>query len=826
MINRLVRLLTCLLLLAGLAFGVYAGQWLMAQWELAKGGGAAHLTTQVRKTTVYTLVGKEWMVFASPPAGTTARLVTHADLQAVAARAGATGGYALEIEVTDARGRVLLSRLVEYEAPVRFYYRPPAGQPQLTRFYRERDDIPAETRESLVHIPNGVPWSVRVRLVASTPAVRAVQLRLYGREPVNPARLDYLWERLTRSEREQLAEGLLYPESMLTTNERRNLVRNRWRPNGPRGVEGKDFIAQNMYVLADPLLAPVPQQRPPFGRHADSRVRASFRVPGPGGRLHLQMNPVDHSGMPGTGEQASAWMRFWPQDQDTPQVQGPYSGRWEVALETAGLVEILVNRDVRLAGHLVAADSGERVELELQPAALRTWAADQPAGLNYPVRHAGAAPTLFRLDLRTVYPAGALLDPGARALELSLLDAEGRVRERHALQHLPVHSLYDYQPGESLMHVGSADRRYLRVPPGITSLRVAGPPDIRVAAYNRPGALVRQVTPDAGTDDTDDDVRDWFPLRPQTDASAGADAEGELLLLGAQPPRRSSLFALQGQYLWEDFPPRENSLSRQLLEPRTADTRRRPQLLSSFFVPLQNGEQSLYFAAPEARAAARPELLYVNAGTRVRNARVQIDGRTVFRGRLPAGSGTVSLGALPVGTHRVAVNAPGLQLYLNHVHAGQAGLLRRAVVQLDRNSLRFDVTKRSQGVETLSLRFYRNSALRADEEVTVRLDDAELQAGGPFTGITLPVSRVILRPSASPALRLLSARGPGVQGYEPVFMKLGEDLPPGRHTLRIDWPGGVGGQVLVSRLSPGEFTSAQVYRLGADEWQGWESANE
>jgi hypothetical protein len=59
------------------------------------------------------------------------------------------------------------------------------------------------------------------------------------------------WQRMSGADRRRLAAGNIYPPQLLSEAEKRNLLRWRWRPVGPRGVEGEDYEVKRLYVPDD-----------------------------------------------------------------------------------------------------------------------------------------------------------------------------------------------------------------------------------------------------------------------------------------------------------------------------------------------------------------------------------------------------------------------------------------------------------------------------------------------------------------------------------------------------------------------------------------------
>ncbi len=809
MIRRLVFLAVLAVASAALLAGLQLGRSLLETWEDARRGGAGSLLGREQRRIAYHLDTEQWTEFPSPPAGHTLRLVSHGDLPPSFARAGGRGAYDLQVRFLDRGGSVLAERRIHIESPVRFYRPRGGGERRLLRFYQDRDALPTETRESLVLVPGSQPWSMQVRAGDVSPEMRDVHLRVYAREIVNPGRLDYLWQRLTQAERTQLAADLVFPAELLKISEQRNLVRNRWRPLGPRGVEGRDFRLTVFYTLENSELVAERDIPASPGLYADRGVRAAFRLPAGTDAVGIRAVPLVADPAQSSARTVRGLLRAWQDGRLLPVLQ-PLDSAGRGRVSGASLVEVLSDRPVRVQVDLRQPGPETVPAPDFRPVTLAAYRLHPREPVIYPVHHVAAEPTLLRLDVRAVRPAGTLLPATVPPVQVRLLDANDAVLETMQLQPGLEHSLYDHLPGQPVAMLSEAARYHWRLPADVRRVEVTGGPSLLVAAYNRPAGLARVAGMDAGGDDDAIRSRTWFVLRPGHDG----EARRELLALGDRPPRLDRRRDLESRYLWEDFAPRGESLTRGLLEARILDTARRPQTLPVFFVRVPDGVHRLRLDAPGSAGVVRPQLLFRNPARRAQPVRVRVNGRPVFDGRLPPGQGLLPMGSLPVGPHRFEVEAGGVAVYLNHRRVQDEGLLIRSPERMGAGTRRFPVHKMAAAAESFSVRLYRPADAEVNTEgvVRVRLVGAAPAAGGPFDALTLPEHRIHVATGDDRRYPVLGTRKT-YTGLEPVYFRLGDDLPAGHYELEIGWPEGArDGLVLVSRLLPGDYDVIRVLR--------------
>ncbi len=808
MIRRTVHLCLLVLALAALWAGVQLGGSLLDAWEDARRDGSGKLEGNEQRRIAYRLDTRAWTNFPSPAAGSTVRLVSHADLPANFAREGGRGTYNLLVRFQTRSGRTISERRIEVESVARFYRPQGGGGRRLLRFYHDRDAVPMETRESLVQVPETQPWNMQVRVDTRSAEVQGVHLRVYARESVSARQLDYLWERLTRAERMQLAADLVFPADLLQVTEQRNLVRNRWRPLGPRGVEGADFQVTVFYTLEGIDL--IAERDPPAmrGLYADRAVRATLQVPDRVDRLRVQGFPLSVSTVESASALAGGLLRVWQAGRVFPVLR-PF-GEQDVVLEPPGtFVEVLARRPMRVKFGLpgVGNESGDSSLQEPRPAILAAYRLDRETPVVYPVRHVGLQPTLLRLDLRSVRPASEMLSASTEPVRVRFLSEAGDLLEEISWKPVYEHSLYDHVPGEPVQWLSEPVRAHWRLPADVRRVEISGAGHQLVAAYNRPAELVRTVVlPES--DEEGVRTRTWFVLRPIEQIAS----RQSLLALGDRPPRRERQRDVEGRYLWEDFQPRGDVLTRDLLEMRHADTIRRPQLLPVFFVPVADGEHSIRLHAVGASGMVRPKLLFQNPGERASRVRLRVNGRTRFQGLLPPGQGVLPLGRLPAGLHQIELSAPGVAVHLNHRRVQGEGVLLRAAVRMARSVRRFPIRKSLQAAEVLSVRLYHPLQQVGAGRVRLQLVQGEPQTGGPFDSLTFPGQQVQLAGHRAQRVTVLGAQQ-FYAGFEPTYFQLGEDLPPGNYELEVAWPDGAqDGLVLMSRLLPGDYDVVRVFR--------------
>ncbi|MDQ7047548.1 MAG: hypothetical protein Q9M39_07970 [Sulfurovum sp.] len=90
---------------------------------------------------------------------------------------------------------------------------------------------------------------IRLKIKSKDPRIVDIGIRSYFLEEIPKYRQDITWERMSKTKKKHLARGNIYGTEYMRKNEKDNLVSSLWKPNGPLGVEKKDYQVRRLYIL-------------------------------------------------------------------------------------------------------------------------------------------------------------------------------------------------------------------------------------------------------------------------------------------------------------------------------------------------------------------------------------------------------------------------------------------------------------------------------------------------------------------------------------------------------------------------------------------------
>lgn len=583
-----------------------------------------------------------------------------------------------------------------------------AGQGQEVTFGRTfRVPVPPDAGRVTVVVEDAAPEIVQVLARAYVP-------RQLGAAPVEEQ-----WMRLRPASRRQLAEGALYPEFLLTAEERRNLLVNRNQPLGPEGVADRDYVAVTLYRRDDPGPRIRPPETPP-GQYADAVLTASFEVA-------AGVHAVSAVSPGGAAAVEAALAATW---------HGERIGEarsWRVApgepfmVPEAGLLTVAADGPVHVS--LTARPEGAAPVVVADPSG-RARAHDVSAApVVVPVRHAGPADTLMRLDLRCRC-LDADMPPGSVPVTVEELDGAGAVLRRSRVEHPVVPARFELITPDPAGRLSARTRHHWRLPPEVAALRVSAEAPVLVAAYNRPTDLVRRLAvPD------DPHLRTWFSLPPADAPALLAADRSPLVEIRPQPPEADP-DVLAGRYVYESFRPEGAWLGRTLYHARESTLDERGEAAAALFGRLPVGEPVTVSLTGQGAVVPTLFVRAPDAGPLT----VHVDGRLRQQAPLRAGVTEVSLGRLATGDHALRIEAPpGAAVFLNHLQR-PADLVKRTALAFEDGRLALTIPPPPRDLppgegDVLTLLLF--TAVDAPAcSVAAHLDGMRIAGTGPWASVT------------------------------------------------------------------------------------------
>lgn len=434
------------------------------------------------------------------------RLRTHALVPAAGERRAApTAGYALEIELLDSDGNLLHRESQNIRGIVGRYLDAVTGEPFAVNLVDDANFAVAGVNLIPLSLAD---WPaaevVRVRLAGAETQISEVGVRVYEPEAIPEHSIERFWQRLSDRQRSRLAEGNVYPQNLMTGEERAAVLSRRWRPVGPSGVENQDYRVRNLFAREDrpgafiSYAIPVLETRLEPGRPVDVPVTEA-------GRYSLRANlPTVESGLDAQPAQLRVDIFNSRANKSLViAVPGPLVAR-DLILSAGGM-RLSSDKPVRLMLLRSPASPGtsaSAVGIETRAYRLRAG-----GGLTYELG-GGQAPAAMRIHIwrRLDGDRGNL--SGAFAVSYEFKDAANAIVGSGSFAvgaSAPAPDLLSDDP-EALL--SSAQQEFLDIPPGVVAVSLSAPREAYLAAFTRLPA----VPDDAAAADLL--AAQWFGIAP------------------------------------------------------------------------------------------------------------------------------------------------------------------------------------------------------------------------------------------------------------------------------------------------------------------------
>lgn len=794
----------------------------------------------------YVLAPNRWMEFEIPPGRSLLRVVSNVNLSSkLAPLPRDEFPYVVKYELVDAKGSILMAR--SHQSRTRSTRHrdaagqaaggldapdsaggtggvagaPPAARPALSAgsgqqahtpaFYVGLPLVPADARTVLVRIDD-LPAPVtrlRISIEPQSPHIADAVVRLYVQERVPAHRLRAAWSRMSPAERERLARQSVYSAELLSEEERRELLSERWAPLAPVGIEGESYTKRQLYLRRS-TGQPVEDAPAPAGLPAGPEFSAMVPLPEQGAVIRLTCVPTGPE--PGQHSVELLWYGHGATKRTSAKLDYPAAGLVVTRRFEGGTLEVRpTRRSVVRAFREEGAGDGE---ITPQPTYLRTARAGPGEPLEFEPFHAGSGELPWRLDVRMLLPAAGSVTPAAVRSEL--VDANGRVVAAAAASTSAVPSRLDRPFGlREEKRVSDAVKTFFRLPANVARVRVTADRPVLVTCYNRPADMRMRVAVPEDAFDFDSDrpeMRAWFPVAPRGLEELAASGRVQTLLLQPRPPPTPPAPdpALRS---WEQFKPVGASRRRTFMSPRDPAEPLPPSASPSVGFPITPGVEATAVIAPfEGRRLVPPRLTYfgVKPG---QSLRVSVDGRETLLARFGAASGQLALPGIPPGRHRIRVVTGPARMFLNHVEPGPGVThVQRAADELPATGLTYEIQKHSPELEMFSVRYFAPAG--RPERVQLDLTLTPLAArGAPGKNASWTFTRRTydVRPGGGEAMPSMGFGDVRVDQGQWFVVPLMPDLPAGTYRMQVKPQGDPGGFLAVSAVRPEAPRSVRVY---------------
>jgi len=493
---------------------------------------------------------------------------------------------------------------------------------------------------------------------------------------------------------------------------------------------------------------------------------------------------------PGAGSARAFSTLVWHGDRREAETRSvAWSGTNETVVpsDREGFLEVRSSRPA----HVRAFDAaeGRTREITPEPTQLLAFTVGPTNTLEYVVDHAGGESAFFRVDWRRFTLAAA----GVDRVHYTLLDASGDRVRQGAVALTNTVSAHDWLvTTNGLTNISVAQSLCFELPPSVRRLRFESPETTVLAnAYTRPSQLVKRVrVPEdyLPASPPQPEQPTWFSVRP-ADHTRRRQAGLCQRVRIQYPPTEEDPRVQAGRYEWESFLPANEWRGQMLLLPTTDAEPPRPESLPFSYSPVAVGSpQRVRFQGPTWEPEVAPSLMLISETDTPGSAVVTVDGQPLLDTRLEAPVTQLGLGPLTVGDHTLEIRASHpVSAHVNYcVTQTNAAYVQRFCVMAGSNTLHFPYVKRQPGDELLVLRVFSPAEEQGRPfDVHLKLKPSSPRGTGPFPGITVLERDARVTPNAVCRTRRVAATPSWLDDGQPVFLRVGQDVPPGQHEVEV-----------------------------------------
>jgi len=761
---------------------------------------------------VYFLETNRWLEFDIPKDTPLVRLISNASVSpAEQAVPGTQWPYAIEYQLSGKQGKTIAAGVYHFKGKQLVFIDKSSRKPVEVNSYLERQFSPLSGRHCMVNLTDPAISNVqvlRLRLHSHHPDLLEVGARVYYQSKVPERKIGYLWNRLSEDQRRDLTRGNVYSFEGLTDREKHNLLRYRWAVTAPEGIPGHDFQHRILYIRDDSESLEMLKEWVPSGIAVDAEHRGVLPITNAPGVCQVQLVNYDST----SATQFVSSTLLWHEERrrtDTNQLT--WSGKHQTAFPSNRdrFLEISSSRPVYVRAF--QADPGQTNEITPEPTHLLAFTASPTNSVEYAIDHVGQEPTLFRVDLRRCPPSPNSPALPTVAVHYALLAEEGDILQANDVALTNTFSAYDWLvTTNGLTNITVPQALCFVLPPAVQALRISSPGEtVLVNAYSRPSQLVKKIlVPDdySPARRLKPEQPSWFTVRPVDHLQRREALQCSVVRVQASLPERDPLVQA-GQYEWESFLPNPASRGQMILLPPSEVQPPRPDSLPFSYFPFRVGsEQQVRFEGETWEQHVTPSLMLVSSNGSPGLTTVTLDGQALLDHSLEAPVTQVRLGNLAVGEHELCVRADNpVSAYLNHVDsATNAAYLQRFCVMATTNLLRFPYMKRDPNAELLVLRVFSPVETNPQPfEVHVTLKPGGPRGIGPFSELTLLEREARVTPNSVSQTRLVAVTPAQLDDGQPLFLRVGSDLPPGQHELQVAIVATSPRWLSLSRTTPG-----------------------
>ncbi len=833
-------MIALILLAAGIGwFGTgFLQQSLFTSVEINREDAKRHKTSP--------LSADEWVEYQLTPGANSLRLYTNAALTTVDApdydlsnpRIG--WKYAIEYELLDADRNLLRSSDYHFRSTIRQLIDGDSGETIYPLFFGKSGLVSTQTRTMQIAVRDETANAaiLRTRLVSKSPEIKEVVARVATRIERKDFDKRQTWNRLSNQAQENISKYCVYSHQLLTSTERNSLMRFCWNKCPTIGAQDHRLL----FVIGDIDDQDVREEQIPLGLYLDPRSLATIPVPEGQAQIRLEFQRLESTSeqdfvsigwhAASSGKESFATHTI---GSDVTHVELPVGGGLLELKPTTRLVVRAYWAPIDALARKTAESWSEQNqyllvpnsdEFELTPRSryVRSQLINEKP-VEYLITHLDGEPTPLRLHFR--FPYGEYFkaamekedfdqanEPEKKTIKTfaeiplinttanwQFIDQQGNAVDSGELKITPNISRYDRLVinGEDEL-VSDPTKYFLSVPPNVVKVRLLTKGhNMLTNAYVRPAQMSRtvRVPEDYHAFSRLHSVdRSWFGLKPINEMERIRDSLTFAIATQVRP-REPGVDLRFNDYQWVRYEPEDRWIARQMLIPKEieAELNLKDEAATSTYFELQD-RQAVSFERYETvfgRRPATPKIVYVGKQS-PGLVSISINDEVVMQKRLLASCGEVDLSDFVLENHgQIEIRSENpVRLFVSGVKVSDARqFFRRSAQRIDRGQLSFHFEKKSAKEEMVTMRIFRDQGNTERCKVKVQIQSREpsqqtmVSANEPKTDFTVTNRVYDLRPMEQSQSLMLSKGAQVDSGYK-CFVRLGEDLPPGDYTIRID----------------------------------------
>jgi hypothetical protein len=243
-----------------------------------------------------------------------------------------------------------------------------------------------------------------------------------------------------------------------------------------------------------------------------------------------------------------------------------------------------------------------------------------------------------------------------------------------------------------------------------------------------------------------------------------------------------------GVYDWQDILPEgTNWEAYQILEQAKTKTTSRPEAASSIFTKIPTNQLiNLEIKGVAGKQHVNPTLIYTSP-TAQGKAIIELDNKEFYKFNISNNSGEIALPNIHIGKHNILIKSDQpIETLMNQYSTDNEGYIKRTLVKLGKdNKQYFAFNKEDDTDKTVTIYFYSTSG--KPRTINTEIHAENIQMNKPLTGYTTKKRKYEIHFTDHRGQKFISANSynGNLFASNPVFIKLGSDLPKGRHVIEI-----------------------------------------